>query len=50
MVTLFGADWQHHPANFDGLRRLTDALLDVVMDRAEEQTPRRRRRVADLGL
>ena len=50
LVTLFGADWQPHPANIDGLRRLADALLAVVMERAEEQTPALRKAADELGL
>lgn len=39
LVTLFGSDWRVHPTTADSLRRLSAALLGVVVDRIEEQTP-----------
>jgi hypothetical protein len=50
LVTQFGAEWEPHPTNIDGLRLLAAELLGVVMDRAKEQTPALRKAADEMGL
>lgn len=50
LAALFGASWDPHPTSVDSLRRLAEALLEVVMNRAEEQTPALREAAEKMGL
>lgn len=50
LVTLFGSNWRVHPTTVDSMRRLSAALLCVVMDRIEEQTPAVRDSADRYGL
>ena len=39
LVSLFSSEWEAHPDTVDGLRRLANLLLDVVMRSANEHGP-----------
>jgi hypothetical protein len=50
LITLSSAEWEPHPTNLNGLRRLAAGLLGVVVDGAEEQTSALREAVDEIGL
>lgn len=50
LVTLLAAEWEPHPTNIENLRRLAEALLSVVMERAEQQTAALREAAGNMGL
>lgn len=50
LATIFGAEWEPHPANVDGLRRLGVELLAAVAARIQKETPALRQAVGEQPI